>query len=154
MYAFLKHPESKGKSVPKSLHYKGWSRLMGQEKCLTKEHCKIQLRLASPHLTSLVLTVPLFFPFLKGKVHRSFSFLILLEISSKLILADSTTNQTKLFHGNSTPSWLTEQHDKEVYNPAFRQRAPHGFGPKMQSEPWEGVLTDKKAVKFYLLHYI
>lgn len=63
--------------------------------------------------------------FLKGKVYKGvffgFFFIIPLEIFSKLILADSTTNQTKLFHGNSTPSWLQEQHDKEVCNSASGQ---------------------------------
>ena len=90
--------------------------------------------------------------FLKGKVYRFF-FLIPLEIFSELILANSTTNQTKLFHGNSTPSWLKKQHDKEVYNSASRQWAPYGFWPKMRTKPWEGVLTDKKAMKFYVFHY-
>lgn len=83
-----------------------------------------------------------------------FFLIIPLEIFSKLILADSTTNQTKLFHGNSTPSWLQEQHDKEVCNSASRQWAPYGFWPKMRTEPWEGVLIDMKAMKFYIFHYI
>lgn len=92
--------------------------------------------------------------FLKGKsiqVIYFFSFVIPLEIFSKLILADSTANQTRLFHGNSTPSWLKEQHDKEVHNSTSRLWAPCGFWPKMWTETWE---VDKKAMKFYVFNYI